>query len=375
VQRLEAGPPPLRRDVAPELAAAWRDLFAQEIAPAVRQYRSFLRERYLERARNSAGLAGTPGGADCFRRSVRFYSTLDIAPEQVEAVGWRIVRETEADLMRLHRVPRSKLPALLNRLRAHREDGFTREKLIAVSKAAVARATAAAPRMFLRPAKAPVIISAVPQQMEASFTAAAYQGSGGGDDPARFILNLSRPAERRLMAEVIAFHETIPGHHAVEALGYPYGSPNSGYLEGWGIYAEYLADEMGLYGSDLDRSGMMAKHLWAASRLVMEVGLHVRGWTREQAIAFSRQHTALTEADLEVEVDRSIAGPGQPSSYMLGYDRIVAARRHTEAALGRAFDLREFHEVVLQKGSRPLAELHRDVLDWVEAKKRKSASR
>jgi uncharacterized protein (DUF885 family) len=346
-------------------------LFAQDIIPAVRQYRSFLRDRYLARARNSAGLAGTPGGADCFRRSVRFYSTLDVTPEQVEAVGWRIVRETEADLLRLHGSERSKLPALLNRLRSHREDGFTSEKLIALSEAAVARATFAAPRMFLRAAKAPVIVSALPAQMEASFTAAAYQGSHGTDDPARFILNLSRPAERRLMAEVIAFHETIPGHHAAKALGYPYGSPNSGYLEGWGIYAEYLADEMGLYGSDLDRSGMMAKHLWAASRLVMEVGLHVRGWSREKAIAFMREHTALSDADLEVEVDRSIAGPGQPSSYMLGYDRIIAARRHAEAALSRTFDLREFHDVVLRKGGRPLAEVHRDVVDWAAAKKKR----
>jgi uncharacterized protein (DUF885 family) len=154
-------------------------------------------------------------------------------------------------------------------------------------------------------------------------------------------------------------------------LGYPYGSANSGYLEGWGIYAEYLADEMGLYGSNLDRSGMMAKHLWAASRLVMEVGLHVRGWSREKAVAFMREHTALSDADLEVEVDRSIAGPGQPSSYMLGYDRIIAARRHAEAALGGTFDLREFHDVVLRKGGRPLTEVHRDVVDWAVAKKKR----
>jgi uncharacterized protein (DUF885 family) len=125
LQRLEAGPPPLRQDVAPEVGAAWRDLFAQDITPAVRQYRSFLRDRYLARARNSAGLAGTPGGADCFRRSVRFYSTLDITPEQVEEVGWSLVRETEADLLRLHGLERPKLPVLLNRLRSYREDGFT----------------------------------------------------------------------------------------------------------------------------------------------------------------------------------------------------------------------------------------------------------
>jgi uncharacterized protein (DUF885 family) len=172
------------------------------------------------------------------------------------------------------------------------------------------------------------------------------------------------------MAEVIAFHETIPGHHAPHALGYSYGSPNSGYLEGWAIYAEYLADEMGLYGSDLDRTGMMLKHLWAASRLVIEPGLHVRGWIREQAVAFMRAHTALGEADIAIEVDRSIAGPGQPASYMLGYARFRAARDHAQAVLGPAFDLREFHEVVLGKGGRPLEEVQADVAAWAASKMR-----
>ena len=169
------------------------------------------------------------------------------------------------------------------------------------------------------------------------------------------------------MAEVIAFHETLPGHHIRAALGLPAGRFNSGYAEGWGIYAEYLADEMGLYASSTDRAGMMTKHLWAASRLVVEPGLHLRGWTRAQAIAFMRSHTALSDAEIAVEVDRYIASPGQSLSYMLGYDRIMSARQYAERVMGPRFDLRHFHQVVLGPGSRPLDEMVADVHRWADA--------
>jgi len=367
--RLSRGPPPLRAGISPELASEWKLLFRREITPAIERYRSFLRNIYLRRASRSSGLAALPGGPECYRKAVRFFSSLDLSPEEVEQVGRRLLGEAEEALMRLHKVDRAGLPALLERLRNQRETGFTAEKLIALSNSAAERAIAAGPRMFLRPAKTPVTIKRLPAHMKASFPAAAYEASNG-DGPARFVLNVSRPEERRIMAETIAFHETMPGHHAPHALGYPYGSPNSGYLEGWAIYAEYLADEMGLYGSDLDRTGMMLKHLWAASRLIMEPGLHVRGWTREQAVNFMRARTALSDADIAIEVDRSIAGPGQPASYMLGYDRIRVARGQAEAVLGPAFDLREFHEAVLGKGGRPLEEVQADVAQWAVSKKR-----
>jgi uncharacterized protein (DUF885 family) len=181
------------------------------------------------------------------------------------------------------------------------------------------------------------------------------------------VINLSRPQDRRLMAEVIAFHEPLPGHHVRAALGLPAGDFNSGFAEGWALYSEYLADEMGLYSGPLDRAGMMAKHLWAASRLVVEPGLHLHGWSRDRAVAFMRAHTALTDAEIAVEVDRYIATPGQSLSYMLGYDRIIGARHYAERRLGHDFDLRRFHRIVLGPGSRPLDRVHADVVRWADA--------
>jgi uncharacterized protein (DUF885 family) len=287
-------------------------------------------------------------------------------PEEIEALGRRLLRDTEAELARLYHVRPGGMPALLARLRDLREPGFDADRLLALTRAAVARGTAAMPRAFLGAVRTPIAVEPMPAAMEASSPAGFYRYAEDGR-PAAYVINLSRPQERRLMTEAIAFHETLPGHHIRAALGLPAGSFNSGFAEGWGIYAEYLADELGLYAGETDRAGMMAKHLWAASRLVVEPGLHLRGWTRAQAIDFMRAHTALTDAEIAVEVDRYIASPGQSLAYMLGYDRIVTARRYAERVLGRRFDLRRFHQVVLGPGSRPLDEMVADVRRWADA--------
>lgn len=357
--QLATGPPPLGDDVDAALAAEWRTLFADRIGPAVARFEAFLREDY--RPADRSGL----GDPRCFRNAVRHFTTLDLSGDQVEAAGRRLLAEAGADLAALYGVPIAELPAVLERLRTQREPGFDSDRLMALTRAAIARAEAAMPRMFSRPSGEPVGVEPIPRQMEASFPAGAYRSTGDGE-PAAYVINLSRADERRLMAEVIAFHETLPGHHIRAALDYPEGEFNSGFLEGWAIYSEYLADEMGLFGAPLDRAGMMAKHLWAASRLVVEPGLHLHGWTREQAIAFMREHTALSDAEIALEVDRYIGMPGQSLAYMLGYDRIAAARRYAEQRLGPSFDLRRFHDVVWRTGSRPLEQMYADVVRWAD---------
>ena len=355
--RLGQSAPPLRPGVAPALHAQWTELFAREIAPAIARHAAFLRPIYRPGA--SDGL----GDAACFRKAVRRSTSLDIAPERIEAIGRRLLAQSGRQLARLYHVPLGQLPRLVARLRDARDPGFTEDRLVQVSQAAIARAEAALPTMFARPLRAPVTVRPMARDMEASFPAGFYEAASG-DAPAAYVVNRSRPAERVLMAEVIAFHETLPGHHIQAALGYPEGTFNSGFLEGWGIYAEYLADEMGLYSNARARAGMMAKHLWAASRLIVEPGLHLHGWTRAQAIAFMRAHTALSDAEIALEVDRYIALPGQSLSYMLGYDRIRAARSYAEARLGHRFDVRRFHEMVLGAGSRPLDRMYAEVVRW-----------
>jgi len=366
---LQRNAPPLRADADPDLRREWAALFADEIAPAVAHYRDFVRTIYLPAAGASAGLSGLPDAARCFRQAVRTFTSLDLPPEEIEALGRRLLGETEAELARLYHVGPGGMPALLARLRDLREPGFDAIRLLGLTRAAIARGAAAMPRMFLGEAQQPVEVDPMPAAMEADSPAGLYRPAEGGR-PAAYVINLSRPQERRLMTEVIAFHETLPGHHIRAALGLPAGQFNSGFLEGWGIYAEYLADEMALYSSPTDRAGMMAKHLWAASRLVVEPGLHLHGWTRAQALAFMRSHTTLSDAEIAVEVDRYIASPGQSLSYMLGYDRIISARHYAERVMGPRFDLRHFHQVVLGRGSRPLDEMVADVHRWADATRR-----
>lgn len=209
----------------------------------------------------------------------------------------------------------------------------------------------------------------MPAHMQASFPAGYYVGPSDYPGAAgQYVINPSRPGERRLMAEAIAFHEGVPGHHLF--FDYPRETQsegfNAGLLEGWGLYAEYVADEMGLYSSTLDRQGMMAKHLWAASRLIVEPGLHLRGWSRDKAIDFMLENTLLSRTEIEIEVDRYIAMPGHSLSYILGADVIMSERENARAAMGDRFDIRAFHEVVLAPGVRPLPQLREEIRAWAQ---------
>lgn len=365
--RLARSPPTLGRNVATDLRSEWTNLISNDLAPAVAAYAQYLRNSYLPRASRSPGLAAVPEGPECFKAAYRFYSSLDLPVSKVEQTGRRLLRETGASLTELHGLRPNELPKLLARLRAQQDPTFGRERLLSVSRAAAARGTAAAPRLFTRRARTEVVFEPVPSHMEATFPAAAYIGSHGNGPPVA-LLNMSRPAERQLFAEAIAFHETLPGHHVTEAMNYPLGSaPNSGFLEGWGMYAEQLADELGLYSSTMDRAGMLARRLAAAARPIVEVGLHVRGWSRSQAIDFLHNHSALSSTEVENEVDRMIAGPGQPLSYILGYDEIMAARAQAQRSLAAGFDLRQFHEQILGRGARSLAEMRTDLAQWATA--------
>jgi len=340
----------------------WQRLIDGELRPALGDYAAFLEIEYVPRA-GSGGLAATPGGADCFAQAVETWTTLSVPADEIEATGRAMLAEARRELARAAGVDESALPQLLADLRRE-APATSREELLAVSNAAMERARQALPRWFNSGRLPPVAIEPIAAHREPFEVAGVYRAAAG-DASAAYLVNLSRPGERRLMAEVIAFHETLPGHHLAFSLAGDGGSPNAGFIEGWAIYAEYLADEMGLYGSARDRAGMRAKHLWAASRLIVEPGLHLRGWTRAQAIDFMRANTALSDAEIAVEVDRYLVMPGQSLAYMLGAGRIRRARDRARTALGDRFDIRAFHDVVLCPGARPLARLDSDIDAWI----------
>jgi uncharacterized protein (DUF885 family) len=198
-----------------------------------------------------------------------------------------------------------------------------------------------------------------------------------GSRPGTYYTNVNEPTERTSFdLESVAYHEAVPGHHfqisvALELPDLPMFrrvSLFTAYVEGWGLYSERLADEMGLYSSQLQRMGMLSADVWRASRLVVDTGMHAFGWTRQQAVAYLLQNTPVAPIDVEAEIDRYIAYPGQALSYMTGRLEIQLLRARAEAALGDAFDIKEFHDVVLGSGALPLAVLGQVVDSWIQSR-------
>jgi uncharacterized protein (DUF885 family) len=239
---------------------------------------------------------------------------------------------------------------------------------------AVERAERAAPAWFGIMPTSRCVVEAVPEAEAPNAPAAYYSPTAlDGSRPGTYYANTSRAQERyRYQSEAIAFHEAVPGHHfqitlAQEMTHLPMLRRLAGitsYLEGWGLYCERLADEMGLYSDDVARLGMLAADSMRAGRLVVDTGLHALGWSRTQAVDYLREHTPLALVEIESEVDRYIAAPGQALAYMVGRLEIQRIRAEAEQVLGDRFDIRAFHDVVLGGGPLPLAVLDEVVGAW-----------
>ena len=366
---------PARTDEDGPFQAAITAIVTKEIVPAVRRYADFLEKEYLPAAREAIAVAANPNGAACYDASIRRFSTLPKSAREVHDIGVREVARFDADMKGIaeRSFATGDVPALMQRLRTDRQYTFrTRDELIAYSQAALARARAAAPQWFGILPKAEVRIEAYPAFREKSGAPGEYNPpSEDGTRGGLFYINASQPDKTtRADNESTAFHETIPGHHLQVAIAverkeiHPIGRYifNSGYVEGWALYAEELADEMKLFSGDLDRLGMLSSQNWRAARLVVDTGLHALGWTRQQAIDYMLAHTPQSAESAASEVDRYIIWPGQATSYMLGRIEILAVREEARKAAGAAFDIKAFHDRVLEDGGVPLTFLREKIV-------------
>jgi uncharacterized protein (DUF885 family) len=365
---------PARTDKDGAFQEAFTALVTKEIVPAATRYADFLEKEYLPAAREALSVAANPDGAGCYDASIRAFSTLPKSAREVHDIGVREVARFDAEMKTIaeRSFATGDVPALMQRLRTDRQYTFrNRADLIAYSQAALARAKAAAPQWFGILPKADVRIEAYPAYREKSGAPGEYNPSSeDGTRGGLFYINASQPEKTtRADNESTAFHETIPGHHLQVAIAverkeiHPIGRYifNSGYVEGWALYAEGLADEMKLFSGDLDRLGMLSSQNWRAARLVVDTGLHALGWTRQQAIDYMLAHTPQSAESAASEVDRYIIMPGQATSYMLGRIEILAAREEAKKAAGSAFDIKAFHDRVLEDGGVPLTFLREKI--------------
>jgi uncharacterized protein (DUF885 family) len=359
--------------------AALRDAVARQIAPAMGRYREFLRDKVMPAARREKeGLAGLPDGEQCYRAAIQNYVGLDMTPAELHQLGLTEIARTDAEIAALGQrvLGTSDLAATIAKLRGDPALYFTsREEILKAAQGALDRAKAAQARFFAVVPKADCVMREIPAY-EAPYSTIAYyrQPHYDGSKPGEYFVNTFRPETRpRFELEALTWHESIPGHHLQIALSQELGAMpafrkldgSTAFVEGWALYTERLAEEMGLYTADVDRIGKLSYDAWRASRLVVDTGLHALGWTRAQAEAFMRAHTALTEVNISNEVDRYIGWPGQALAYKVGQLEIRKVRAEAEAALGRAFDLRVFHNVVLGAGAVTLEVLSARVRAWI----------
>jgi uncharacterized protein (DUF885 family) len=364
--------------------AAFRDALTAAVhdvvRPALARYRDFLRDELMPAARpqEQAGLSYLPDGRECYQKRVRIQTSLDLDADQLHHLGIEEVERIRRELSALGAkvLGTGDVAEIQKRLRGDPAMHFaSAEEVEAKAREALARAKAAIPEWFgIRP-RADCQVKVMGMHEAPNSTIAYYrQPSVDHTRPGYYMINTYRPETRpRYEAEALAFHEAIPGHHlqiavAQELTGVPEFRKHGGvtaFVEGWGLYAERLADEMGLYSSDLDRIGMLSYDAWRACRLVVDTGMHALGWSRQQAIDYMLANTVLAENNIVNEVDRYLSWPGQALAYKCGQLEILRLREDARRRLGERFDIKRFHDIVLRNGAVALPVLREQVEAWV----------
>jgi len=368
---------PAARDGDPAFQKDFEAVVAERIQPAIRKYREFLSREYLPRARKSAAVSQNTDGPGCYAALIRANTTLELKPADVHQTGWKQLAAIEAEMKALSDKSFGGAPikTLLERFREEPSYRFRdRADIVQQAETTVARGRAAMSKVVTLVPKGKVGVEPIPEFQEKTSPAHYLGAALDGSRPAAYRIRLYQPEKQnRVAGESVAFHETIPGHHLQIAIATEQkDNPRvarfhwvSAFGEGWALYAERLADELGLYTSDVDRFGMLSSAAFRATRLVVDTGIHALGWDRQRAVNELLAHTAMSPDAASAEIDRYIAWPGQATSYMIGYLEIAALRQEAERALGPKFDLRAFHDCLLKDGPVPLPLLRRHVVAWI----------
>ena len=358
-----------------DFASRMQVLVEESINPAMRRFRDYLANEYLQSAREELSITANPDGLECYEASLRSYTTLDRSAKDVYALGEKTVAANRQTVIELGHAEYGidDFVDIIKTAKADPADKFAdQEELLSFSRAMVRRAEIEMPNWVRSMPAQAVKVVPFPEHEEGTGRSAHYR-PGNAERPGEYRIPLHKPEDQtRGNAEATAFHETWPGHHlqiataqAVEGL-HPVTRIIwfSGPGEGWARYAEALAEEMGLYQST---TGPILRRAWPARGMVVDPGIHLFGWTREQAIEFMIESGRFPRSSGDSMVDRIAILPGQLTAYDSGGLEILALRRQAEAALGGAFDIREFHDRVLENGTIPLGYLRTHIEAWIVA--------
>jgi uncharacterized protein (DUF885 family) len=355
-----------------------RASIAGGVLPALRRLRAFFTDVYLPAAPGEVGLAHVPGGAAIYAYLVRVNTTTALAPQAIHQLGLREVARIRAAMESV--APRTGYPGSLqdvfNQMRAdpanyHR----SADELLVAYRALAKRVDPELVRFFRVLPRAPYGVIPIPPSIAPDATTAYYQpGALDGSRAGMYCVNLYRPDQRPIYEmPVLTLHESVPGHHLQFSLAAELGALPKfrraayyvAYSEGWGLYAESLGDDIGVYDDPKAKLGALSYEMWRAVRLVVDTGMHAFGWSRDRAIAYFLDNAAKTKLDVTNEIDRYITDPGQALAYKIGQLKILELRDRARRRLGSRFDLRDFHAVVLGAGSLPLDLLERRLDAWL----------
>lgn len=361
------------------LTAAYEEAIRKQLVPGFARLHDFLRDEYIPAARSAVGLSALPGGMAWYQHLVRSSTTTDLTPDQIHEIGLSEVARihSEIDGVRERVGFQGTLAEFLRHLQTDPRYRYTtREEMLADYRAAQARIDPLTDRLFDVKPKANYEIRPVEEFRERSASGGSYQAaSPDGTRPGIFYLNTYDPPSRpRYRMESLLLHEGSPGHHfqitiqrELEQLPRVrrFGGFTA-YSEGWGLYAESIGRELGVYTDPYQYYGALAGELWRAIRLVLDTGIHAKGWTREQAIEYAQRNSSESDTQIISEVERFIAIPGQALAYKMGELKIRELRTRAEQALGARFDVKAFHRAILEDGALPLAVLEAKIDRWIE---------
>ena len=364
------------------LKAAYRDSIAGKLRPALQRLRDFMAKDYLPAARPSVGLQDMKGGPALYRYLVEVSTTTDMTPEQIHQIGLDEVKRLHGEMEKVKSQVGFKgtLAEFFEHIRTDpkfkpQSREWLQQAYVAIGK----RLDKTLPNLFSTLPKAPLEIRPVPALTEKGAARGSYNpGTPDGSRPGIFYFNAyDLPSRTTPSMETLYLHEGAPGHHfqislAQENEALPsfqrFGG-NSAYVEGWGLYSETLGRELGVYTDPYQYFGYLDSQLFRAIRLVVDTGIHAKGWSRDQTIQYILDNSSRGRSNATAETERYIANPGQALSYKVGQLKIAELRARAERALGKRFDIRDFHAQVLMSGALPLAVLEAKIDRWIAEKK------
>lgn len=367
-----------QKRISGELLAA----IGTDVLPSYKRLAGFVKVDYIPAGRKDPGAWSLPDGDAYYAFKVRQSTTLNKTPAEIHQIGLDEVKRDEAETLAIvHKLGFADLKSFSAALKENpKEHPASKEALLDAYRGAIAQMKPKLPELFGTLPKAPFEVVPVPAYIEKDQAAAYYEEpSPDGKRPGRVYVNTYNFAERSLApVEAVAYHEGLPGHHlqisiAQELTGLPEFRKHSyytAYTEGWGLYSERLGKDVGFYQDPYSDYGRLETDIWRAIRLVVDTGVHSQHWTRQQMVDYFHDHSAMDETNIQAEVDRYIAWPGQALGYKMGQLKILELRDRAKTALGLKFDIKAFHDEVLDSGALPLDVLEQRVDAWIAAQKK-----